>query len=486
MDIYKDISARTGGDIYIGVVGAVRTGKSTFIRRFMEMLVMPLIADENDKARIQDELPQSGSGRSIMTTQPHFVPNEAVRVPLGDSGIEPSLRMIDCVGYMIDGIADGDEVRMVHTPWSDEEMPFEQAAETGTQRVIDEHSTIAIMVTTDGTATGIERSAYEKAEAAVARKLIDSKKPFIIIVNSTEPKSESAQFLATELEEKYGAKTVALDVMNMQSSDCETLIEDMLMEFPVRTISFETPAWVSALGAEHELCKNIRTAIISSLDGISRMKDIEAIADKVTIDRFSAPLLREIDCGTGNIAISRQPDEKLFYEILSEECGFTIEDDRHLITALRDFAVAKEAYDRLQNALEEADRTGYGLVPPSMDEMTLEKPEIVRQGSRYGVKLRANAQGLHLIKVNVDSEIAPLVGSEEQSAELVEYLLDTIKNAPDTIWQTNIFGKSLYDLITNGMMGKVNSLPDEVRQKLREAVQRIVNEECKNLICVML
>lgn len=486
MDIYKDISARTGGDIYIGVVGAVRTGKSTFIRRFMEMLVMPVITDENDKARISDELPQSGSGRSIMTTQPHFVPNEAVRVPIGDSGIEPSLRMIDCVGYMIDGITDADEVRMVHTPWSDTEMPFEQAAETGTQRVIEEHSTIAILVTTDGTATGIERSAYESAEAAVAKRLINSGKPFITVVNSTEPRSDAAIALASELEERYGARAVAMDVMNMQEADCEKLIEDMLMEFPIRTITFETPAWVCALGAEHELCKSIRTAIMSSLDGVSRMKDVERIPDMPAIDRFSAPLLREIDCGTGSAAFSIQPDEKLFYEILSEECGFTIEDDRHLITALRDFAVAKEAYDRLKGALDEADRTGYGLVPPSMDEMTLEKPEIVRQGSRFGVKLRANAQGLHLIKVNVDSEIAPLVGTEEQSAELVEYLLDTIKNAPDDIWQTNIFGKSLYDLITNGMMGKVNSLPDEVRQKLREAVQRIVNEECRNLICVML
>lgn len=487
MDIYKDISARTGGDIYIGVVGAVRTGKSTFIRRFMEMLVLPLIADENERARIQDELPQSGSGRSIMTTQPHFVPNEAVKVPLGD--IEPSIRMVDCVGYMIDGALggdDGESIRMVHTPWSDEEMPFERAAEIGTQKVIAEHSTVAVLVTTDGTITDIERGAYEKAEAEVAEKLKESGKPFIIIVNSTNPKDESTFALAAALEEKYGARAIAMDVLGMEAGDCESLIGDMLMEFPIRTILFETPAWITALGAEHELCKSVKGAITESLGGVARMRDYPLVAERMRVERFSEPILREVDCGTGNITFSLQPDEKLFYEVLSEECGFEIEDDRHLICALRDFAVAKEAYDRLRGALEEADRTGYGLVPPSMDEMTLEKPEIVKQGSRYGVKLRANAQGLHLIKINVDSEIAPLVGSEEQSAELVEYLLDTIQNAPETIWQTNIFGKSLYDLVTSGMMGKANSLPEEVRQKLRDAVQRIVNEDCQNLICVML
>ena len=487
MDIYKDISQRTGGDIYIGVVGAVRTGKSTFIRRFMEMLVLPQISDEYDMARVRDELPQSGTGRTVMTTQPHFVPNEAVTIPLGD--ISPRIRMVDCVGYMVDGAlgqSEGDVPRMVQTPWSDVEMPFEDAARLGTQKVIGEHSTIAVLVTTDGSISDIERPAYETAEAEVAAYLRTCNKPFVIIVNSTSPSSDECRALAQSLEEKYGARAVPLDVLNMGNADCEGLLADLLMEFPIRTVNVEVPAWISGLGIENELVSGVRDVLMSASDGISRMKDYTTFADRVQIERFSPLVLKSIDCGNGSITYTLSPDEKLFYEVLSTECGIDISDDRQLFDTLREFSVAKGAYDRLKGALDEADRTGYGLVPPSMDDMTLEQPEIVKQGGRFGVKLRANAQGLHIIKINVDSEIAPLVGTEEQSAELVEYLKDTINNAPETIWQTNIFGKSLYDLVTSGMMGKVNSLPEEVRYKLRDAVQRIVNEECNNLICVML
>ena len=488
-EIYKEIAERTGGDIYIGVVGAVRTGKSTFIRRFMELLVLPLISDSYDKERVTDELPQSGSGRSVMTTQPHFVPNEAVAIPMSDGAVSPQIRMVDCVGYMIDGAlgqSEGDVPRMVHTPWSDDEMPFEKAAEIGTTKVMTEHSTIGVLVTTDGSICDIPRSAYEAAEEKVAEKLKEQRKPFVIVLNSTNPKSDECSALRRSLEEKYGVNTVALDVMNMESTECAQLIESMLMEFPIRTVNIEVPAWLRALGTEHKLCGGIQKALKEALGGVSHMKDYTLISEHMQVDRFSPLLLKAIDCGSGNITFSLQPDEKLFYEVLSEECGFEIEDDYHLISTLRDFVVAKEAYDRLSGALAEAEHTGYGLVPPSMEEMSLEKPEIVKQGSRYGVKLKANAAGLHLIKVNVDSEIAPLVGSEEQSAELVEYLMNTIENSPDTIWQTNIFGKSLYDLVCNGMMTKINSLPDDVRFKLRDAVQRIVNEGCNNLICVML
>lgn len=488
--IYREIAERTGGDIYIGVVGAVRSGKSTFIRRFMELLVLPLITNEYDRSRIVDELPQSGSGKSVMTTQPSFVPSEAIAIPMGESGIMPNIRMVDCVGYMIDGAmgqSEGDVPRMVHTPWSDEEMPFEDAARIGTEKVITEHSTIGILMTCDGSISDFARSAYVSAEEQVAQKLKAQGKPFVIVLNTSNPRSEEAQALRLSLEEKYGVNTIALDVMNMESVDCADLIESMLMEFPIRTVNIEIPAWLSALGADHELCKGVRSSIEKALDGVSKMKDYLIMLDRMNeVEHFTPMTLKSIDCGTGNIIYSLQPEEKLFYKVLSSECGFEIEDDYHLISTLRSFVVAKEAYDRLSGALEEAERTGYGLVPPSMNDMTLETPEIVKQGGRFGVKLRANAAGLHLIKVNVDSEIAPLVGSEEQSAELVEYLTDTIKNTPDMIWQTNIFGKSLYDLVCNGMMGKINSLPDEVRLKLREAVQRIVNEGCSNLICVML
>lgn len=488
-NIYKDIAARTNGDIYIGVVGAVRTGKSTFIRRFMELLVLPAITNEFDKQRLTDELPQSGSGRSVMTTQPTFVPNEAVSIPL-ECGDAPRFRMIDCVGYMIDGAlgqSEGDSPRMVRTPWQDEEMPFAKAAELGTTKVMTEHSTIGVLITTDGSISDIPREAYVNAETAVAEKLKEQNRPFIIVVNSTAPKSVACLQLCSELEEKYSVSTVSLDILNMESADCMTLIENVLMEFPIRTLNIEVPAWLRALGGSHKLCCEVLHSLENALPGVTKMRDFAQITEKMSdMEHFNPLLLKQIDCSSGNITYSLQPHENLFYEVLSEECGFTIEDDYHLISTLRDFVVAKEAYDRLSGALEEAERTGYGLVPPSMDEMALEKPEIVKQGSRYGVKLKAKSSGLHLIKVNVDSEISPLVGSEEQSAELVNYLMDTINNSPDMIWQTNIFGKSLYDLVCNGMMGKINSLPDEVRLKLREAVQRIVNEGCNNLICVML
>lgn len=487
--IYTEIAERTGGDIYIGVVGAVRTGKSSFIRRFMELLVLPFTENEFDRNRILDELPQSGSGKSVMTTQPAFVPSEAVAIPM-DSGIVPMIRMVDCVGYMIEGAmgqSEGDTPRMVRTPWSDTDMPFEQAAELGTRRVISEHATIAVLMTTDGTITDFSRSAYIGAEEQVAAQLKERGIPFVVVLNSKNPNGDDCKSLRQALEEKYGANTVALDVVNMTAEDCTAILNSMLMEFPIRTINIEIPAWLRALGPKHRLSESIRKSIDSAMTGVSKMKDYMQLCDKMAdIESFNPLFMKSMDCGSGELVYSLTPVDNLFYEVLSEECGFEISDDYHLISMLKSFSVAKEAYDRLSGALEEAERTGYGLVPPSMTDMTLETPEIVKQGGRFGVKLRANAAGMHLIKVNVDSEIAPLVGTEEQSAELVDYLLETIKNDPEKIWETNIFGKSLYDLVCNGMMGKINSLPDEVRLKLRDAVQRIVNEGCSNLICVML
>jgi stage IV sporulation protein A len=492
IDIYRDIATRTGGDIYFGVVGAVRTGKSTFIRRFMELLVVPNIQNEYDRQRVNDELPQSASGKTVMTTQPKFVPNEAATITLSDDStmFNMNVRMVDCVGYMIPealGQAESDRERMVITPWFDYEIPFEQAAEIGTTKVIQEHSTIGIVVTTDGTITDIPRGAYVSAEERVIAKMKEQNKPFIIVLNSRNPYSEDAEALRGSLEAKYETRTVALDVMNMTVNDITDLLESILFELPIRQLIVNVPPFIRALGIENPLNAKIAEAIRGAMPNINKMRDTQCLLDSIPEnDDFYALALTNIDPATGTLEYTLTPKEHVFYNVLSEECGYEIKDEYHLISTLKDFIVAKRAYDRMQEALIEVERTGYGLVPPDMNELTLEEPEIVRQGNRFGVRLKANATGLHLIRVNMDSEIAPLVGTEEQSEELVKYLTDTFETEPDKIWQTNIFGKPLYDLVCSGLYSKINQLPDEVRMQLRDMVQRIVNERCNNLVCIML
>lgn len=491
--LYKDIAKRTGGDIYLGVVGPVRTGKSTFIRRFLELLVIPNIEDEYERARVTDELPQSGSGRSVMTTQPKFVPNEAVSINLNEDderGINARVRMVDCVGFMVPGAlgqAEGEEPRMVRTPWFEHDIPFEEAAEIGTRKVIQDHSTVGIMVTTDGSVTDIDRESYIEAEQRVIAELSAQHRPFVIVLNTKNPQSEEALALKAELESKYSRAVVAMDVLNMSANDAGNLIENLLMEFPIRTLNIETPSWMSALGAEHPLNVRVLERLYGILDEISAMKDYRAVLDGLTgLDEFEGAVLLGLVAGSGDINIKLSPTDGVFYRILSEESGYNIADDYALIDALKEFATIKGAYERIRYALDEAERTGYGLVQPSPDEMTLQEPEIVRQGSRFGVRLKANSSGLHIIKVTMESEISPLVGTEEQSEELIEYLLDTFEKQPEEIWKTNIFGKPLYDLVRDEMLSKTTQLPDEVRMRLRDAVQRIVNEGCSNLICIML
>ena len=491
--LYMDIAERTGGDIYLGVVGPVRTGKSTFIRRFSELLVVPNIEDEYERSRVLDELPQSGSGRTVMTTQPKFIPNEAATVSFSgedDHGIEARVRMVDCVGFMVPGAlgqAEGEDARMVRTPWYDHDIPFEEAAEIGTRKVICEHSTVGIVVTTDGSVTEIEREAYEDAEERVISELSAQNKPFVIVLNTSAPESEAAYSLKERLEEKYSRPVVAMDVLNMGSADALALIENLLMEFPIRSIRISTPSWMGALGHAHQLNRGVFEAIESAMPDISRMRDYPVMLDRLTeTDDFESLVLVSVNAGTGEIVYRLTPKDGVFYRAISEESGLEILDDYALIAALQEFAEMRGAYGRIKAALDEVDRTGYGLVQPSLDEMTLEKPEITRQGGRFGVRLRAQASGLHIIKVTMDSEVSPLVGTQEQSEELVKYLLDTFETQPEEIWKTNIFGKPIYDLVRDEMTTKVTQLPDEVRLKLRDAVQRIVNDGCNNLICIML
>lgn len=489
MDLYRDIAQRTQGDIYIGVVGPVRTGKSTFIKRFIDLLVLPGIDNEHVKARLIDELPQSGSGKSIMTTQPKFVPNEAVELELnGNAGFR--VRMVDCVGYLIPdaiGHIENDMPRMVRTPWFDYEIPFEEAAELGTKKVITEHSTIGIVMATDGSITQIARSSYVEAEERVVRELKEQGKPFVIILNTTSPDAEDTIKLRDAMSEKYGVSVLALDALNMTADTAFNIIEQMLMEFPLRMISVCLPSWINALGADHWLSQRIMQAVDGCVSKMNRMKDYHHILEALeSIEDFLPAALKKIELGSGEVFMEMQPVDSLFYRVLGEQCGYEIKDDLHLISAMREFVAAKKEFDMISDALKMAHRTGYGMVDPKMEDMALEEPEIVQQGSRFGVKLKAKSSGLHLIRIDVESEVSPLVGTEEQAEEFMAYLLDTFKKDPDQIWQTNIFGKPLFDLIQEGMASKVNRMPEDVRQKLQSTLQRMVNDGCNGLICILL
>lgn len=489
-DIYRDISLRTGGDIYIGVVGPVRTGKSTFIKRFMDLMVLPAVQNEYERSRIVDELPQSGSGRTVMTTQPKFVPNEAAEITVGGDGLSLRVRMVDCVGYMVDGALGGEEEqqpRMVRTPWFDHDIPFDEAAEIGTKKVITEHSTIGIAMLTDGSITGIERRSYERAEERVIDELNRTGKPFIILLNSTHPDDPETAALAGKLSEKYARPVTPVDVMTMNEADIEAMLEGILLEFPLRNVSIALPGWLTALGTEHPIMADLVGRARGMMGGLGVMRDIRLVpkAFETAEDLRPAEQLR-VDLGTGTAAFRITAEDSVFYRVLSEECGCRVENEAQLFSSLRDFAAAKKEYDRVRAALIAAEETGYGLVPPEIDEMQLDEPEIIQHGSRFGVRLKARASGLHVIRVDIESEVNPLVGTAEQSEELISYLTEKFEKSPEDIWSTNIFGKSLYDLVKEGMAGKSCRLSTDVQQKLREAITRMVNEGCRGLVCIML
>lgn len=489
IELYRDIAERTNGDIYIGVVGPVRTGKSTFIKRFMDMLVLPGMTDEHKKARLTDELPQSAAGTTIMTTQPKFIPNEAAVLSL-EEGAEVRIRMVDCVGYMVRGATghmENDMPRMVRTPWFDYDIPFEEAAEIGTRKVITEHSTIGVVVTTDGSIGQISRADYVEAEQRVIQELREQGKPFVILLNSTHPDADETVELAQTLSQQYGTAVQPLDALHMSAQTAMGILETILYEFPIRLLHIRLPGWLSALGREHYLVRRVLEPLEASLDGISKMRDYTAVLEALQeIEGFEAGMLRQVSLGSGRVEMELRPKDGLFYTILGEECGYEIKDDAHLIATIRDFVGAKRAYDRLQYALERANATGYGMVPPALEEMELEEPTLVQQGSRYGIRLKAKASGMHLIRVDVENEIVPLVGTEAQSTEFMHYLTDTYKKDPGELWQTNIFGKPLFELVKDGMTSKVDRMPDDVQHKLQSTVQRMVNDGCNGLICILL
>ncbi|MDO4739200.1 MAG: stage IV sporulation protein A [Eubacteriales bacterium] len=487
--IYRDIAGRTDGDIYIGVVGPVRTGKSAFIKRFMELAVLPEIAQETKRERLRDEMPLSGAGKTIMTTQPRFVPDEAVELPLAENTVA-RIRLADCAGYLIDGalgLEENGESRMVRTPWFEHDIPFEQAAEIGTRKVIDEHSTIGLVVTTDGSFSSLPRAAYEEAEARVVRELKALAKPFSVVLNSAEPNSAAVQALSSSLQDLYGVPVVPVRAPEMTEEDLRHILAGVLMEFPIREAVVRLPSWLGALPQGHPLYSGILDSITGAAKQLRKMKDAPAMsAAMAQLEGASEAQLRSSQLNDGTLDYELRLRDGLFYETLGQSCGQEIDSEERLFALMTELAFAKREYDRVAEALASARKTGYGMVPPSMDEMRLQEPQISKQGSRFGVKLNATAPSLHLMRVDIQTEVNPLVGSEQQGEELVKFLLSEFETDPAQLWQTDIFGKPLSELVREGLSGKLGRMPDSTQAKMREALEKIINEGTGGMICILL
>ncbi|MDR3643601.1 MAG: stage IV sporulation protein A [Clostridia bacterium] len=487
--IYQDIAQRTEGDIYIGVVGPVRTGKSTFIKRFMENLVLPNIHNNYRKERATDELPQSAAGRTIMTTEPKFIPDEAVEVTLADNATF-RVRMIDCVGYIVPsalGYIENDNPRMVMTPWYDKEIPFNMAAEIGTRKVITEHSTIGLVVTTDGSIGDIPREEYEEAEERVIDELKEIKKPFIILLNCTYPEAESAQNMRGNMERKYNVPVMAVNCLELQESEIRSIIEAVLFEFPVKEIGVDLPDWISALSPDHWLHASLYSTIHDSAKDISKIREVRNVLKGVSSNENVTDLaLDNVDLGSGTASISMRVTPGLLYRVLGETTGFDIKGEGDLIELMMSLSAVNREYNRVKPALDEVNATGYGIVMPTINELKLEEPEIVKQGGKFGIRLMASSESVHMMKCRVVTEINPIVGSEKQSEELVTYLLNEFEENPEKIWESNIFGKSLHELVTEGLHNKLYRMPADAREKFQETLERIINEGCGGLICIIL
>lgn len=487
-DIYRDIAARCDGTVFIGVVGPVRTGKSTLIAQMMQQLVLPNLPESYKKERMVDELPQSGSGRTIMTTQPRFVPAEPVSITL-DGANSLSVRFVDCVGYMVDGAMGAEEEgqeRLVRTPWLEEEIPFAQAARIGTDKVIGEHSTIGVLVTTDGSFSGIDRANYVQAEEQAVQALKASGKPFVMILNSAAPSTVEARKLASDLQEKYDTPVMLMDVMQLTEEDLSGIIRTVLFEFPVRQVHVSLPKWIEAMEEEEPLVTSILDAVCSRMTEVNRVRDVIDMSKDLALPDALDLQIGQIDLGSGNIRLELPMREGLFYETLGARCGRQIRSDAHLMSMMTELVFAKREYDRVASALDSVRRTGYGLVAPEMEELTLAEPELTRQGGHYGVKLKASAPSLHMIRVDIATEVNPIVGSEKESEEMVRYLLSEFESDPQKLWSTEIFGKSLHDLVREGLAGKLMRMPEDAQNKTRETLSRIINEGSGGMICILL
>lgn len=488
-DIYRDIAARTGGDIYIGVVGPVRTGKSTFIKKFMENLVIPNISGDYKRERAIDELPQSASGKTIMTTEPKFIPDEAVHIVMDDN-TKFNVRLIDCVGYVVDGAmgqTEDGEARMVETPWSEERLEFQQAAEIGTRKVMCEHSTIGLVITTDGSIGEIPRANYVDAESRIIGELKKINKPFAVLVNSMFPDSDAAKELRDRLAYQYDVPVMTVNCLELDRESILAIIQSILLEFPLKEISINLPSWVGSLGNNHWLKQEVFDTVLHSAKNIDRVSSVKKmVLDLSKEEKMSRCEIENVDLGSGSADLKVEFNQDLYYEILSEAAGVQIENDGDLVSMIKELSMACNEYKKIKDAFSEAQSKGYGIVFPGMSEMTLGEPQIFKQGGRFGVKLSAEAPSYHIIQANICTEISPIVGSEKQSEELIEYLLKDFEEDPSKIWESNIFGKSVHDLVNEGLHNKLSKMPDESQFKLQETLSKIINEDSSGLICIIL
>ena len=489
MNIYEDIAKRTQGDIYIGVVGPVRTGKSTFIRKFMETLVLPNIENEFKRDRTRDEIPQSGSGKTIMTVEPKFVPADGVVIQLKDS-VSLKVRMVDCVGYIVEGALGHEEngkQRLVSTPWSKDAMTFEEAAEIGTKKVIRDHSTIGVVVITDGSVTGIERGSYIEAEERVIDELKSMNKPFVVILNSLTPKDEKTELLRNELEEKYEVPILPVNVEQMEEPDIENILETVLYDFPLNEIRINISKWVEGLEKNHWIKESIISTLKQCIANLQKIRDIDDIVNGFeNLEFLDGVTVENVELGEGVVNIQLSTKQELFYNVLEEKSGLKIEEDSQLLNLVTTLSKVKQEYDKIEVALNDAKNFGYGVVAPSLSELSLEEPEIIKQGKQYGVKLKANAPSLHIIKADISTEVSPIVGNQNQGEEMVKYLLNEFEQNPSEIWESNMFGKSLNDLVKEQLQSKLYTMPDEIRFKIQKTLQKIINEGSNNIITIIL
>ncbi len=490
IDIFKDIAERTGGDVYLGVVGPVRTGKSTFIKKFMELLVLPKIENHASRQRAQDELPQSSAGKTIMTTEPKFIPNNAITIEVEDN-LNINVRLVDCVGYAVEGAKgyedDEGNPRMTNTPWYDDPIPFHEAAEIGTRKVIAEHATLGVVVTTDGTITEIPRENYVEAEERVVKELKGVGKPFVMIVNSVKPLSEDTQALVADLQIKYDIPVLAMSCAMMDTQDVYKTLKEVLFEFPVTEVNVNLPSWVMVLDSDHWLRSKFEQCISYSLNDIKRIRDVDRVVTALSEEEFIEKAnLSNLMMGQGAVDIDLYAPDELYNQVLTEIVGVEIQGKDHLLKLMKDLTHAKREYDQVANALTLVKSTGYGVASPRIEDMELEEPELIRHGSRFGVRLKATAPSIHMIKINVESEFAPIIGSEKQSEELVRYLMQDFEENPLKIWESDIFGRSLADVVKDGIQAKLSLMPESARYKFKDTLERVINEGSGGLIAIIL
>ena len=485
-NVYKDIEKRTNGEIYIGVVGPVRTGKSTFIKNFMDVAIVPNIEDDNEVKRTMDELPQSSSGKTIMTTEPKFIPNNAVAIKIGGKA-DVKVRLIDCVGFMVDGATghmEDDKERMVKTPWFDYDIPFSKAAEIGTEKVISEHSTIGVVITCDGSFTDIEPEAYNRALDKTVKELMSINKPFIILVNSLDPTSNECQALTAEIAAKYNVSTLAINCLRLNEMDVNNILENILFEFPITEIVYNVPKWLEIMDFENELMKYIVNFSKDVLSKIIKIKDIKKLKLQPDGEYIKGAQMASVELSNGKLVFNYDIDEKYYYDMLTNMTGTKIENQLQLIKMVREMASQRSNYIKVNEAISKVRNTGYGIVTPDKEEIVLENPELIRSGNKYGVKIKATAPSIHFVIANILTEISPIIGSEEQAKDLIDFINN--KESEDNIWETNIFGKSIGQIVDEGIMTKINNLTEETQSRMQGTIEKITNDQSRGVICIVL